>query len=289
MLKLVPLILIATCAASPSGTIKQTCPTEVCIAQPSPPSTHIFMPPNPAPPNQTTAKKLHLHHLLAERTTNYFHASASQCKNIELLAKKLNGTVVKSGQTFSYYAVVGPYTQSNGYGWGRAFQGDKIVPSMAGGVCQGASTLYSALLRTTLPIVERHNHSLTVPYLPPGEDATVSGQVLNFRFRNNQHTPILITAATQPNKRYLTIAVWGANAGPTVTVHHEILSRSPFTTVHRFNDSLSAGQTRVVSPGQVGVRAKTYVEIANDSHVTRRTVSMDHYRPSPRVIEQGRD
>ena len=70
---------------------------------------------------------------LASRTTNYFHAIPSQARNIELVAQRLNGTVVQPGHVFSYYQRIGPYTRSNGYGWGRMFAGDRILPSIGGG------------------------------------------------------------------------------------------------------------------------------------------------------------
>ena len=234
------------------------------------------------------ARKMKLPHQLSQRTTNYNHASPSQAKNIELLARRLNGTVVRPNEVFSYYRRVGPYTEKNGYGWGRAFVGDRIVPSMGGGVCQGASTLYSALLRTGLPVVERHNHSLKVPYLPPGEDATVASTYLNFRFRNNQKTPILITAATIPEKRLLTLAIWGATEVPTITVQHKVLQRYPFRVIRRYNKDLDKGEEKVLFPGQDGLKVRTWLETKTPKGVQTREVGVDAYRSSPRIIEFGR-
>ncbi|PSR20099.1 MAG: vanomycin resistance protein VanB [Sulfobacillus acidophilus] len=222
---------------------------------------------------------------LATRTTNYFHATPSQAKNIELVATRLNGAVVSAGQIFSYYRQVGPYTQANGYGWGRMFVGDRIVPSIGGGVCQGSSTLYSALLRTGLPIVERHQHGLTVPYLPPGEDATVAEDYLNFRFRNNQSTPILITAAA--SQRHLTVSIWGARPGPEIVVEHQILDEYPFRTITRTNPRLQPGQTVIEAPGQVGVRVKNWLEIKTAHGTEIKNLGIDTYRASPRIVEVG--
>ncbi len=235
------------------------------------------------PPGESQAKRLNLPYLLGMRTTNYFHASPSQEKNIELAASRLNGFVVKPGHIFSYYAVVGPYSASNGYGWGRAFVGERIVPSVGGGVCQGASTLYAAVLRTGLPVVERHQHGLTVPYLPPGEDATVASDYLNFRFRNNRTTPVVITTAA--GDRHLTVALWGAAPGPQISVHHKILAKYPFRTVTQINRKLKPGETKVLAPGQDGVKAQTWLEIETPQGVHTQSLGIDQYRPSPRIIE----
>lgn len=222
---------------------------------------------------------------LGTQTTNYFHASESQAKNIELVAHRLNGVVVQPGQIFSYYQVVGPYTAANGYGWGRAFVGDRIVPSIGGGVCQGASTLYAAILRTGLPVIERHKHGLTVPYLPPGEDATVSSDYLNFRFKNSRPTPVLIQASA--GDRHLTVSVWGASPGPEITVQHKILATYPFRTIVKINPELAPGSEKVIAPGQNGVKVDTWLEIHEPTGVVKKSLGIDSYRSSPRVVERS--
>ncbi len=228
---------------------------------------------------------LKLHYVLGQQTTNYFHATPSQAKNIELAASRINGTVVQPGQGFSYYAVVGPYTAENGYGWGRAFVGDRIVPSVGGGVCQGSSTLYSAVLRTGLPVTERHNHGLTVPYLPAGEDATVASDYLNFQFRNDRATPVLLTA--EAAKRHMTVKIWGAAPGPEIAVHHKILATYPFRTIVRDNPRLKPGEEKILAPGQPGVRVETWLEIKRPGKTETKNMGTDRYRPSPRIIEKG--
>ncbi len=233
----------------------------------------------------TAGSDSRLPYLLGSSRTNYFHAIPSQEKNIELVARRLNGTLVEPGQVFSYYRRIGPYTAENGFGWGRMFVGDRIVPSVGGGVCQGSSTLYAAVLRTGLPIVERHHHGLTVPYLPPGEDATVASDYLDFRFLDNRTTPVLITASTKD--RHLSVQVWGASPGPQIVVKHEILQEYPFRTVQQFNPQLKPGETRVAAPGQPGVKVKTWLEIKTPEGTETKPLSIDTYRPSPRIVESG--
>ena len=233
----------------------------------------------------TAGKMEKLPYLMAQRTTNYFHAIPSQGKNIELVARRLNGTVVQPGEVFSYFKRVGPYTEANGYGWGRMFAGNRILPSIGGGVCQGSSTLYSAILRTGLPVVERHQHGLTVPYLPPGEDATVSSDYLDFRFRNNLATPVLI-AATAGN-RHLTVSIFGAAPGPEIVVKHKILAEYPFTTETLVNSRLKPGEEVVKAPGQKGVKVHSWLEVKTPHGVVMKDLGIDTYRASPRVVEVG--
>ncbi|WAH36292.1 VanW family protein [Alicyclobacillus dauci] len=251
----------------------------------------LYLPTDPPPPGRAIAINRNLKYLLAQRTTNYYHASPSQQKNIQLVAQRLNGIVVRPGEVFSYNRRLGPYTQQNGYHWGRAFSGDRIVPSMGGGVCQGASTLYSALLRTGLPIVERHNHSLLVPYLPAGEDATVSmSSGMDFRFKNNHSSPILITAQAYPKERLLTVALWGAQPPKVVSVHHKVLAYYTHKTIrkHTAHDDDDDDET-VVAPGQDGGKVSTWLEIKTDRGNQKKYVGTDTYYPSPRIIAVGSD
>lgn len=252
----------------------------------SPPTRPGAMRHQVAPLVFTTAGRVEkLPYLLAQRTTNYYHAIPSQAKNIELVASRLNGTVVEPGETFSYYRRVGPYSRENGYGWGRMFAGNRILPSIGGGVCQGSSTLYSALLRTGLPIVERHQHGLMVPYLPPGEDATVASDYLDFRFKNNRATPILI--ASQAGDRHITVRVWGASPSPQIVVKHKILAEYPYTVETTVNSQLKPGEEVVKAPGQAGVKVRSWLEIKTPSGVHLKDLGIDTYRSSPRVIEVG--
>ena len=50
------------------------------------------------------------------------------------------------------------------------------------------------MLYANLEIVERHNHSYAVSYVPAGRDATVAYGGKDFKFKNNRNYPIKIVA-----------------------------------------------------------------------------------------------
>jgi vancomycin resistance protein VanW len=219
-------------------------------------------------------------------TTNFRHATPSQEANIALSARRLTGVIVAPGAVFSYNRVVGPYTEANGYGWGRMFVGNRIVPTIGGGVCQGASTLYNAVLLAGLQVVERHPHGLTVPYLPPGRDATVTDTGgLDFRFRNNSGGPVVLWA--EAVNRELTVAIYGTKAPPRVRIETEVLRRYPFTTEYVQDPRLPAGTEEVVAPGQEGAASRTWLVVETPNGTVRRLLSQDTYRPSPRIVRRG--
>ena len=68
---------------------------------------------------------------------------------------------------------------------------------------------YCAALYANLEIVERHNHSLLVSYLPPGLDATIAEGVLDLKFKNSTPYPIKIAASAASGT--VTFSIWGYN------------------------------------------------------------------------------
>ena len=87
--------------------------------------------------------------------------------NIRITCSKLNGTIVKSGETFSFCDTVGKATPEEGYEKADIFDKDgNVIKGYGGGNCQISSTLYNALLElANIEIVERHEHSKKVYYV----------------------------------------------------------------------------------------------------------------------------
>lgn len=244
-------------------------------------------PPLPSIPDRTReeVKKRGLVEM-ASFQTHFAHAIPSQAKNIALAASRIDLRIVQPGQVFSYNLAAGPFDRSNGYGLGRMFSGNRIVPSIGGGVCQVSSTLYNAVLRADLPVVERHPHSLTVPYLQPGRDATVLDGVMDFRFRNNLTKPILISSSTQG--RWVWVRLYGPEKSAPVRLESKILARvKPWT--ERIADSrLAAGQTQLIAPGQEGFTVQTWKIVKSPQGDKRIDLGVNVYKPSPRLIHYGK-
>ncbi|NLK00685.1 MAG: VanW family protein [Clostridia bacterium] len=117
--------------------------------------------------------------------TTYFNKfNKNRTENIHLACKRLNNTVVKPGEIFSFNRATGPRGAANGYKESIIFKGGKKVLEAGGGVCQVSSTLYNAALDAGMKIVERHPHSLYVDYVPVNKDATVYYGYLDFKFKN---------------------------------------------------------------------------------------------------------
>ncbi len=137
--------------------------------------------------------------------------------NVEKAADKINGEVVKTGETWSFNDVVGDRTEANG--WKEAngiFGGDKLTLQYGGGVCQVSTTLYNALLDAYPYFTfKRSAHSIPSTYVDMGLDATVDTGHIDFAFTNNSEYPIYIFAYETDNKmassrkRDLTVVIYG--------------------------------------------------------------------------------
>ena len=117
--------------------------------------------------------------------------------NLKLCCKTINGTVIKPGQSFNWFRVVGPASARKGYKKAMVFKGKKERGlGYGGGVCQVSSTLYQAALETGCKIIERHEHSQPVSYCKKGKDATVTYGANNLIFKNtNKFSIKLVTYA----------------------------------------------------------------------------------------------
>ena len=96
---------------------------------------------------------------------------------------------------------MGNTNAAKGYKEATAYVGGKVVPSYGGGICQVSSTLYNAVLYANLEIVERHNHSYVVSYVPAGRDATVAYGGKDFKFKNTRSYPIKIVSSGQTSSK----------------------------------------------------------------------------------------
>ena len=131
----------------------------------------------------------------------------NRLNNIILASASVNGLILEPGEEFSFNRIVGQRTSARGYKSAAAFSNGTTVQAIGGGICQVSSTLYSAIMDSSLRVTERYPHGLPVSYIPKGRDATVSWGSLDFRFLNNTDYPLRIDA--EVDGRTLTVHVYG--------------------------------------------------------------------------------
>lgn len=82
--------------------------------------------------------------------------------NLKIAISHLDKVVIKPGQTFSIWRLVGRPTKSKGYLDGMTLHNGKISKDTGGGLCQLGNLLYWMALHTPLTIKERWRHSYDV-------------------------------------------------------------------------------------------------------------------------------
>ena len=118
--------------------------------------------------------------------------TSNRHSNVALAASRINGTVLRPGETFSYNKTVGPRSVECGFKEAPEIVKGVLKPGVGGGVCQVSSTLFNAVLRSNLKIVDRSHHAFPVHYVSPGLDATVVDGDIDFRFQNDTASPVYI-------------------------------------------------------------------------------------------------
>ena len=138
--------------------------------------------------------------------TTVYDAKVPRANNVALAASRINGVVVKPGQSFSFSQTILPRTVENGYVSAPVIVNKRYTQGIGGGVCQVSSTLYAAMVSANLPATERHAHSLPSHYIPAGLDATIAGNSKDLKFTNTFNHSIIINASADNGTLTVTIS-----------------------------------------------------------------------------------
>ena len=151
--------------------------------------------------------------------TSPYSNNANRTNNLRVSSAAINGTILQPGDVFNFNNVVGWRTAARGYKEAPVFLGpNEHGMGLGGGVCQTSSTVFNAALLGNLEIVERHQHSQKVYYVPFGRDAAISGSDKNMRFRNNTSYNIKIEMTVEGGYITCTLLTQEHVSPPTVTV-----------------------------------------------------------------------
>ncbi len=226
---------------------------------------------------------------LASYSTSYTSSNANRSNNVELATRKINGTVLMPGETFSYNNTVGKRTVSAGFREAGAYSAGQVVTEVGGGICQVSSTLYNAVLRANLEIVARSNHHYQVGYVPVGTDATVSWGAPDFKFKNNRNYAIRINAYTSNKHVYIKIQGLKQDDDYEISITSKVNSTIAPSITYTTDASLKKGQTKVIQKGSSGAYSTTYkIYKKNGTTVKTEVISNDKYYPHNQVVAVGK-
>jgi vancomycin resistance protein YoaR len=160
------------------------------------------------------ARALGIRERISTFTTDMGESSANRIWNVHLIGDYMDGEIIERGETFSYNERVGPRTAERGFREGQMIFGGVLIPSIGGGVCQTATTIFNAAFEAGLPVKTRYNHSFYISHYPVGRDATVSWGGPDLVFRNDLKNAILVK--TSYTDHTFTVAFYGTRQGRRV-------------------------------------------------------------------------
>lgn len=225
---------------------------------------------------------------LASYSSTYSTSAVNRSFNVSRAANSVNGTILMPGEVFSYNETIGNPSLANGYKIASVYENGRQTEGVGGGVCQVSSTLYSAALYANLEIVERRSHSLTVAYVPKGQDATVSYGVLDFKFRNSTENPIKIEASAVGGVCRVKILGTKPQVEQKVQIVNTTVSTISPTTTETPDSTLPEGTRKTVTSGKSGyVVDSVRIVTENGKEVKREQLTRSSYKAVAKEVLVG--
>lgn len=177
----------------------------------------------------------------------------NKIKNLKLAVTRLDGVLLRPGETFSYWRLIGKPSRRKGYQEGMVLFLGRIGSDVGGGLCQLSNLIFWMTLHTPLTVVERYRHSHDVfpdsnRTQPFGSGATCAYPHRDLMIRNDTDQPFQLClrvgdthlegewrAMTAPKRRYEIVerdarmdqAAWGGY------VRHNALYRKVYDLADR--------------------------------------------------------
>jgi len=220
-------------------------------------------------------------------STAFNAGDSDRSHNIELACGRIDNSIILPGEIFSMNEALGPRTLENGYREAPVIYKNELVKGAGGGVCQVTTTLYVAVLKARLEVVERSHHSMPLGYVKPGQDATIAEGSIDFKFQNvvnynRENYPVCISAKVSGNR--INIGIWSRKNldGQTVELKSEIIEEyEPGKDEIIIDDSVPYGKKVVVQEARKGLKAIVYREVKGKDGklILREKISENVYKP----------
>jgi hypothetical protein len=225
---------------------------------------------------------------ISQFTTLLGSSAAGRFHNVAVTAATVQNQLLAPGDLFDYSQIITQTEKRFGYHNAPVILNGKLVPGIGGGICQVSSTLYNAVLRAGLQIIERRNHSLPVSYVPLGQDATYATGYINFRFRNSSEHYLLIRTAIENNQ--LTIKLFGTiPQDKSYEIKSEVVERIQPSTRYLLNSKLAHGEQQIVQQGKLGYIVETYRFQKHGGILdNKELISRDTYPAQPILVAVGK-
>lgn len=115
--------------------------------------------------------------------------------NLKIAAKRINGIIIRPGEVFSFWRLVGKPTAKKGYLEGLTISRGRLGRACGGGLCQLANLIHWLILNSPLEVTELHHHSDALfpderRRVPFGTGTSVFYKNVDYRFKNTLSQPV---------------------------------------------------------------------------------------------------
>ena len=184
------------------------------------------------------------------------------------------------------YETIGPVTKDNGYKAAPVIINGQLKDGVGGGVCQIATNIYNAAIRSNLEIVERRHHGFPVSYVTIGQDATIAGDWIDLKFKNTLDSPIFIEMYLSGDT--LVTNIYGEKRGNKIELKSEIISEILPKTIYKKDNSKYTDYKKVEKESKKGYKVNVYkLTYANGNIIKKELLHHDFYKPVNRIIVIG--
>lgn len=247
----------------------------------------VVLPVRQAPKHVTDDQLGKIKEVVAQFSTRFSAGNRPRSANIKLAASKIDGLVLLPGEKFSFNGTVGKRTPQAGFKLAGVYKNGQHDTGIGGGICQVSTTLYNSALLANLKVRSRSNHSLPVPYVPLGRDATVDYGNIDLSFENTYNTPIALATKYSPGR--LTFWILGQKqTGLVVKLRGEGFKSWSAPPKQVTDATLPLGKTRIVRPGSLGQSVRTYrLVYQNGKLVKKEPLGFSQYGGDSKIVAVG--
>lgn len=156
--------------------------------------------------NETLPVLVYNHKSLIRRKLGNVDAQLQENKavNLSIAAPKVSYVIIRPGEYFSFWKLVGSCTAKKGYKEGLTINNRQVGKDIGGGMCQFTNLIHWMILHTSMQIVEHHHHDemdLFPDYgrqIPFGVGTSIMYNYLDYRFKNTTENVFQLIVYTTP-------------------------------------------------------------------------------------------
>lgn len=233
--------------------------------------------------------------LRSEFSTSIVGSEAGRKHNVATAIKAFNGKIIMPDEEVSFNKTTGERTFSSDYQDAIIIQNGQYVKGKGGGACQASTTLYNALIRADVEILEVNNHSLPVKYVPLAFDAMVNDTTSDLIFKNTTGHPLYLMTGADDEKVYVKIFGAPMEDGLEIKTRSETVREIkkgdkiiPDTNGEYSNQITFKGEYYRVKYPQNGKECKGYLQYyKNGELIEEKEVRHAYYQGQEGIIMEG--